>query len=224
MENKKEEARELLLHANKAAKGGNLDIINALQRLATSPQEVQVVEPVPIPPQPKPTRKNSPGDKEIELKSEKGVDYTKLRDLLKQQKWKKADKETAQVMLVAAGIEKEGWLDADSLDNFPCEDLRTINQLWLHYSNGKFGFSVQKEIYEELGGTREYNDKVWVNFADRVGWRKGGNWLHYSQLTFNLNAPSAHLPGVAHLFSGVRHGVGVFNSSSLAQRLVTCKI
>ena len=37
LENKKEEAKELLLHANKAAKGGNLEIIEALQRLPSSP-------------------------------------------------------------------------------------------------------------------------------------------------------------------------------------------
>ena len=97
-------------------------------------------------------------------------------------------------MCQAAGRESEGWLDRESIDNFPCEDLRTINQLWLHYSKGKFGFSVQKEIYESLGGTREYNEKVWNQFGDRVGWRKGGKWLDYSDLTFNLNAPQAHLP------------------------------
>ena len=27
-----------------------------------------------------------------------------------------------------------------------------INQLWINYSNGKFGFSIQKQIWIELGG------------------------------------------------------------------------
>ena len=49
--------------------------------------------------------------------------------------------------------------------NFPCDDLRTIDQLWVHYSNGKFGFSVQKKIYmDELGGTRDYDKKIWEEF------------------------------------------------------------
>ncbi len=62
VENKKEEARELLLHANKAAKGSDLDIINALQRLPSSPQ---VTEPV-IPPLPtKPEPKKPPGEGQI---------------------------------------------------------------------------------------------------------------------------------------------------------------
>ncbi|MFM8300901.1 MAG: GUN4 domain-containing protein, partial [Microcystis aeruginosa] len=148
------------------------------------------------------------------LKSVRGVDYTKLRDLLAAGKWKEADQETANVMLEAAG--EEEMLFGPPIDEFPCEDLRTINQLWLHYSKGKFGFSVQKEIYESLGGTREYNEEVWRNFGDRVGWRKGGEWLveetypdnrwwkldkgirvyvwRDSRLTFNINAPQGHLP------------------------------
>ncbi len=95
---------------------------------------------------------------EVELKTEKGVDYTKLRDLLAAGKWKEADEETANVMLKVAN--SEGCLNKQDIDNFPCEDLRTINQLWLDYSKGKFGFSVQKEIYESLGGTRQYNSQV----------------------------------------------------------------
>jgi glucan-binding YG repeat protein len=134
---------------------------------------------------------------EIELKSEKGINYTKLRDLLAAGKWQEADKETGKVMCQAAGRTSEGWLEEEDIDSFPCEDLRTINQLWLHYSQGKFGFSVQKEIYESLGGTREYNEKVWEKFGDLVGWRKGEKWLNYSDLTFNLElASSAHLPWV----------------------------
>ena len=131
------------------------------------------------------------------LKSEKGVEYTKLRDLLAAGEWREADLETGKVMLQAAGKESEGWLDVKDIDNFPCEDLRTINQLWLHYSDGKFGFSVQKKIYESLGGTKKYNLEVWQNFADRIGWRKEGEgtWLIYSDLTFNLKlAPHGHLP------------------------------
>jgi hypothetical protein len=132
----------------------------------------------------------------VKLKSEKGINYTKLRDLLAAGKWKEADQETGKVMCQAAGRENEEWLRIEDIDNFPCEDLRTINQLWLHYSSGKFGFSVQKEIYESLGGTREYNKEMWDKFGDRVGWRKGGeNWLYYKNLTFNLElAPQAHLP------------------------------
>ncbi len=173
-------------------------------------------------------------DEPITLKSPKGIDYSKLQQLLAAGKWTEADEETDDIMLAAAGREKLQYLRLEDINNFPCEDLRTINQLWLHYSNGKFGFSVQKEIYESLGGTRDYNEAVLEKFGDRVGWRKGGSWLDYDELTFNVNAaPKAHLPGVFWrvrlrwrlVGEGVVWGLvggGGVGFSSLAQRLVTC--
>ena len=137
-------------------------------------------------------------DDEVELISAVGMDYINLRNLLAAKKWKEADEETARVMLKVAGREKEGWLGRESIDNFPCEDWRTIDQLWLKYSNGRFGFSVQKRIYQSLGGTEEYDEKVWEKFGDKVGWRKNNwlkqEWLYYEDLTFSEKAPEAHLP------------------------------
>ena len=134
-----------------------------------------------------------------------GMDYINLRNLLASKKWAEADEETARVMLKVAGREKEGWLDTKSIEKFPCEDLRTIDQLWVKYSNGRFGFSVQKRIYQSLGGTREYNNEVWERFVDRVGWRKNNEWLYYNDLTFSEEAPEAHLPvrGRGGLYCGV---------------------
>ncbi|UUO17181.1 serine/threonine-protein kinase [Dolichospermum heterosporum TAC447] len=123
------------------------------------------------------------------------MDYSKLRDYLAQGKWKEADAETTRVMLAVAKREKQGWLDDKSIDNFPCEDLRTIDQLWVKYGDGKFGFSVQKRIYQGFGGTREYNREIWEKFGDKVGWRKGGDWLYHKDITFDKKAPEGHLPG-----------------------------
>ena len=124
------------------------------------------------------------------------MDYRKLRDYLAQGKWKEADEETVRVMLAVGKREKEGWLDDKSIDNFPCADLRTIDQLWVKYSGGRFGFSVQKRIYQSLGGTRKFNSDIWEKFADKVGWRKGGNWLYYTDITFDKKAPEGHLPDI----------------------------
>jgi hypothetical protein len=51
--------------------------------------------------------------------------------------------------------------------NFPCTDLRTIDGLWVKYSNGHFGFSVQKEIYLSVGGKADgkYYSKAWEKLA-----------------------------------------------------------
>ncbi|MDJ0580728.1 GUN4 domain-containing protein [Crocosphaera sp.] len=138
-----------------------------------------------------------PVEKLLQVSPDRRVDYTKLRYFLEAGKWKEADKETANVMLKVTNRVSEGWLDVDDIENFPCDDLRTIDQLWVHYSNGKFGFSVQKKIYmDELGGTRQYNEKIWYEFCDRVGWRKGRDYVSYSDLTYELldTTPVGHLP------------------------------
>jgi len=142
------------------------------------------------------------------LVSAVGMDYINLRNLLAAKRWKEADEETARVMLKVAGREKELWLDKESIEKFPCEDLRTIDQLWVKYSNGRFGFSVQKRIYQSLGATAWYDREVWQKFCDTVGWRKQRIWLYYKDLTFSEKAPEAHLPGVGRSGIASRLGCG----------------
>jgi GUN4-like len=177
---------------------------------------------VASPPPPKP--KAPPPEPEVELKSAKGADYTQLQKLLKAQKWKEADRETARVMLKVANREKERFVDVDSINNFPCEDLRTIDRLWIHYSKGHFGFSVQKKIWEECGGKVDYETEC--KLGDLVGWRKGGEWVNYSDLNFSLESPLGHLPnvGVWGLGGGFLVGFFVWGWSSIARRLVNCSI
>jgi eukaryotic-like serine/threonine-protein kinase len=152
------------------------------------------------------------GEPEAELRIDEGR-YGRLRDLLAVGEWREADEETGRVMLKVANREAEGWLDVKDIDKFPCEDLRQIDRLWVKYSNGRFGFSVQKQIYQQLGGTRQYDEKVWEAFGDRVGWRKGGKWLYYTDQTFSTQAPVAHLPletfWKVELLYSRRFGVGV---------------
>jgi eukaryotic-like serine/threonine-protein kinase len=115
--------------------------------------------------------------------------YTQLHNLLAAGKWKEADEETRRVMLVVANREKEDWLREKDIDNFPCEDLHTINHLWVKYSNGRFGFSVQKRIYQSLGGAKEYNPLTWVAFNAQVGWGKS-----FANIYYKRKAPEGHLP------------------------------
>lgn len=136
-----------------------------------------------------------PASEEGGLESAVGMDYRELRDLLAAEKWEEADEETLRVMLAVAKREDEGWLDVESIDNFPCEDLRTIDQLWVKSSNGRFGLSIQKRIYQSLGGTSKYNWEMWEAFGDAVGWRKGGDWLSYKETSFDSKAAVVgHLP------------------------------
>ncbi len=134
---------------------------------------------------------------EDDLVSEQGIDYTHLRDLLKAQNFKDADYETYLRMLEAVGREKGDWIRKEELRKFPCTDLKTIDRLWVRYSDGKFGFSVQKDIYVQCGAKLdgEYpGDKIWREFGDRVGWRVKNSWINYNDVTFNTSAPKGHLP------------------------------
>ncbi|MFM6453493.1 MAG: GUN4 domain-containing protein, partial [Planktothrix sp.] len=163
---------------------------------------------------------------DIELKSAKGVNYHQLEQLLKAGSWKEADQETAKKMLEVAGRKKEEGLSEEDIDNFPCEDLRTIDQLWVKYSNGRFGFSVQKRIYQSLGGTLDYDYEIWEAFGSRVGWRVNGGWLHYRFLKFNpQRAQEGYLPNFRLSLGKWRDNYNIdFIIAGLFSRVETCRL
>jgi hypothetical protein len=122
------------------------------------------------------------------------VDYTRLQNLLADEKWREADKETLAVMLKVSSREEEGCLSTEHIENFSCQDLHAIDQLWRKHSNERFGFSIQKRIWESVGGTPDANYTTFCRFGDRVGWRVRGRWLSYGKRTFNHLSPKGHLP------------------------------
>jgi serine protease Do len=128
------------------------------------------------------------------------VTFQKLEAFLKAGKWRDADLETWEVMLKLTKREREGWLRLEDVKNFPRQELRKMDQLWVKYSNGKFGFSVQKQIWLELGGKLdgEYDWDTYVKLSERVGWKKNdAGWLSYDSYTFSTNALPGHLPAYA---------------------------
>lgn len=155
-----------------------------------------------------------------ELDSQGQVDYSHLEDLLAAGKWQEADRETETVMIKASGREQDGWLSEEDLDAFPCEDLRIIDQLWDKYSNGRFGFSIQRQIWESLEGSNKDEDvEVWKKFGDKVGWRINDSWVGYRNLNFSLDGPLGHLPEWVFVSGFVGGG---FFGSGLFSRLESC--
>lgn len=168
----------------------------ATPSLQPSPKSTDVVV---TPPKSAPSNPSSqPRSTLISLTT--GVDYTPLRELLQEKKWKEADRKTNELMLMAAKREKEGWIDINSAQKFSCEDLRIIDQEWLKASGDKFGLSVQLAIYKRTGNPiGNYNSEAWKRFGEAVGWRVSGvGWKNYSDLTWSTNAPlsapNGHLP------------------------------
>ena len=113
----------------------------------------------------------------VELLSKKGINYSKLRNLLSAGNWKKADHATYEMMVKAANRSPAEGLAVVDIRNFPTVDLHTIDQLWVGYSDGRFGFSLQKRTVRfvsmrsrPLKGLRGQNIR-----AIRTVWQ--GHWV-----------------------------------------------
>ena len=167
-------------------------------------------------------------------------DYAQLEALMKAGKWKEADQETAKQMCQVMGRQSEGRLRVEDIEKFPCVDLRAIDQLWVQHSNGKFGFSVQKKIWQQCGSPTAYN-KQWEKFGEAVGWRSGNRsemkWTSLSIFDRNFDpssAPEGYLPSLPSLegyenvwFRGGYVGVGVMwvvGGGVLFSRAKICKL
>ncbi|WP_196358079.1 GUN4 domain-containing protein [Nodosilinea nodulosa] len=120
--------------------------------------------------------------------------YKRLEELLESKKWRKADEETYRLMIATVEKEEGQWFDRKDLEYFPCDDLLTLDYLWLKHSKGVFGFSVQREIWEACNSPINYNDD-WSKFGEIVGWSEDQGWVGYSSLKFNIDlSPKGELP------------------------------
>ncbi len=133
-----------------------------------------------------------------------GSKYFKMRDLLAEEQFKAADAEVKEVLVIG---------DGNLIYMQSCRDLEFIDSLWRYYSEGKFGFKVQAEIYNQIKGGRRTKYNL---FSELVGWRKDKKDVHYDDLVFNIEAPLGHLP-----YSSSQ---GYATMSSLALRVQECNL
>ena len=159
----------------------------------------------------------------LDLSSERpGINYYKLRDLLAAKQWVEADQETLARMCAVMGRASEGWLQIGDIEQFPCQDLKIIDQLWVHYSQGKFGFSVQKKIWQDCGSPTTFHED-WERFAEAIAWMSEGEWKDYSMLTQSLSRSSFPVINRRYVWVGDRlQGTGAL--LSLLSRAETCKL
>ncbi|WP_193972561.1 GUN4 domain-containing protein [Microcoleus sp. LEGE 07076] len=172
-----------------------------------------------------------------DLSSAVGIDYRNLRKCLAVKDFESANKETKSL------FEKISSIDLDLMDpdpqnrkipRIPCTDICTIDRLWVKYSEGRFGFSVQFMIWSDIY-LRLYNEKKEFNrrekiessedelefsanfdamykFYNIIGWNDSVNRIYQE------SAPEGHLPSLFwhHPFH-YRTMVGVFH------RLMSCR-
>jgi uncharacterized membrane protein YkvA (DUF1232 family) len=120
--------------------------------------------------------------------------YWKLIDSLAQHEWQKADALTRGILLNLANKNGKSVLDKEAIEDVSARDVYTLDRLWVEYSKSRFGFSVQKRIFDEVKQERQ-------KFGEKIGWSDkaglfGGmfSWIPYDKLNFTLNAPEGHLP------------------------------
>jgi hypothetical protein len=116
--------------------------------------------------------------------------YRVLEQQLIEKQWHEADLETYRLMITIVGKENGQLFDPEDFINFPYEDLHALDSLWVNHSNGNWGFSSQKSIWQDCGSPGPYDAKTldqWKKFGCRVGWRSQGEWLSTEEL--NLNRP-----------------------------------
>ena len=131
--------------------------------------------------------------------SEVSLDYSPLQRFLLNESYEDADRFTSSKLRELAGEKavKRGYVYFSEVESIPGIDLLTLNKLWLVYSRGKFGFTVQAKILDSLGGRY---DKLWP----RIGWKKDGIWTRYPKaFNWSIDAPNGHMPLVNQL-RGVR--------------------
>jgi hypothetical protein len=132
------------------------------------------------------------------------VDYTPLRELLQQKKWKEADDITFKLMLASAKYQNpdwknRDWLDEKDINSFACEDLKFIDRLWSEYSNNQLGLSAQLKFWNDAKNNSTTIIEAYRQFAQWVQWippsgpSSGSSYISSDDIKY-ANPPQGHLP------------------------------
>mmetsp|Transcript_11488 Transcript_11488/g.14977 ORF Transcript_11488/g.14977 Transcript_11488/m.14977 type:complete len:226 (+) Transcript_11488:156-833(+) len=133
----------------------------------------------------------------VKMESDVGMDYVPLAGMLMSGEWEEADQFTRDALIKIAGpqAQKQGFVYWTQVKYIPSKDLATIERLWLKYSEGKFGYSVQKKIWQRQKG-------LFDPFCEKIGWKIDDNgtirlrkWFGKSEFIYDLEkAPRGHFP------------------------------
>jgi hypothetical protein len=143
-----------------------------------------------------------------------GLDYGPLQGHLLVQEYEMADRLTSEALRQLAGPDavRRGYVYYSEVPTMPAADLESLDRLWLVYSRGRFGFSVQGRLLASCNGQ-------WERLWPRLGWKADGTWTRYPRsFTWSVEAPEGHLPLVNQL-RGVRLMDALLQHPALASRI-----
>ncbi|MBM5800681.1 MAG: GUN4 domain-containing protein [Cyanobacteria bacterium K_DeepCast_35m_m2_023] len=150
----------------------------------------------------------------LQTDSAAGLSFAPLQWALVEQQFEQADRVTSELLrqLAGEGAVKRGYVYYSEVPPMPVVDLQAIDRLWVCFSQGRFGFSVQARL---LRGCNQRWDQLWP----RLGWKQAGLWTRYpGSFTWSLEAPEGHMPLINQL-RGVRLMDAVLRHPAIAQRL-----
>lgn len=150
----------------------------------------------------------------LQVTSAAGLDLLPLQRALAEQAFEQADRITSALLRQLAGpsAETRGYVYYSEVPPMPASDLQSLDRLWLVYSRGRFGFSVQARLLQSCGGRW---DRLWP----RIGWKQAGLWTRYpGSFTWSLTAPEGHMPLINQL-RGVRLMDALLHHPALQQRV-----
>ena len=145
--------------------------------------------------------------------SSQGVDYGPLQQLLVLQDWEEADRQTSAILRQLAGADavQRGYVYYSEVPGMGAVDLETLDRLWVCFSRGRFGFSVQSRLLRSCNGR-------WEALWTKLGWKLDGRWTRYpGSFQWSIDAPEGHMPLVNQL-RGVRLMDALLNHRGLLKR------
>ena len=149
----------------------------------------------------------------LETPSGLSIDYQPLQQHLLLEEFEQADRLTSAVLRQLAGDQavRRGYVYFSEVPPMSGVDLATLDRLWIVYSQGRFGFSVQWRLLQSFNGRY---DQLWP----RIGWKNHGVWTRYpGAFDWSLKAPEGHMPLINQL-RGVRLMDAVLNHPALVAR------
>ena len=116
----------------------------------------------------------------------------RLNDLLAAGEWEEADNETRALLIRIAGEDavRRKWVYFTEARAIQSDDLRALDGLWVHYSDGRYGYSVQRRLWMESG-------RRWAKFFKRIDWVQGENDAYRKwpeEFIWKADAKAGHLP------------------------------
>lgn len=125
------------------------------------------------------------------------VELISLEERLKALDFKEADLITTNLFVLNQSSDiNEAGLNQIAILEFPFQIFHKIDSLWQHYSNYKYGFSLQRDIWHSINGDSQVIGVKNLNkFAKYVGWQNKGEWIRsYKDFNFGLNSNIGHFP------------------------------